>query len=127
MDKIIAKSIESASNNSKLRRFIKITKINDRVDPIVQLNLKLGGMPAFSGNKIQVIDDYYGVFSLIIKDINEARKFVHVEYYALALDEETEPVFEAMQNAVERGVKVRVLFDWFGSRRYPHYHKMKSQ
>jgi cardiolipin synthase len=126
MDRIIAKEIKKTSKNPRLAKYINNSKINERIKPFVQLNSKLGGMPAFDGNKIELLSDYYGTFGKIIKDINKAKKYVHIEFYALVLDEETEPVFEAMQKAVARGIKVRVLFDSFGSRKYPHYRKMKK-
>jgi cardiolipin synthase len=50
-----------------------------------------------------------------------------IEYFILALDETTQPLFDAMEAAVKRGVKVRVLFDAMGYRRYPNKRMMKQE
>jgi cardiolipin synthase len=43
------------------------------------------------------------------------------------MDDTTEILFEEMENAVKRGVKVRVLFDTIGSRGYPNLKEMKKR
>ncbi len=45
----------------------------------------------------------------------------------MALDDTTEPLFDALQAAVARGVTVRVLYDHIGSRKYPRYREMKRR
>lgn len=127
MDKIIAKYVKKALKNKSLSRFLNPQKISSRIEPFVRLNSNLGSFPVYSGNKLELITDYYGAFGHIIKDVNKAKKFIHIEYYALVFDDETEPVFDALEGAVKRGVKVRVLFDTYGSRKYPHYRKMKHK
>ena len=52
---------------------------------------------------------------------------MHIEYFALSRDEETECVFAAMERAVKRGIKVRVLMDHLGSRKYAHFKKMRAR
>ena len=48
--------------------------------------------------------------------IDEAQRYVHVEFYIMAWDDVTAPFFEACADASARGVTVRVLFDHLGSR-----------
>jgi len=125
MDKIIAKAVKKAQKNPKLAALLNPNKISDRIQPFANLNTNLGGLPVFSGNKVELLSDYGDAFGRIINDINRAQAFVHIEFFAMVYDEETEPVFDAMARAIKRGVKVRVLFDTLGSRKYPHYRKMK--
>lgn len=126
MDQIIAGAVEEAKANPAFRRFVHFD-VPERIKPFVNLNSVLGGMPAFSGNKIDLLSDYDGSIKRIIRDVDQAQKFVHIEFFIIVLDESTEPLFEAMAAAVERGVKVRVLFDAFGSRRYPKNRQMKHR
>jgi cardiolipin synthase len=92
-----------------------------RYAPFVRLSTNLGGMPAFGGNSVELLADFAGVFKRIAEDIDRAERFVHVEYFTVSRDEETEVVFAALERAHQRGVKVRMLMDHLGSRRYPHF------
>ncbi len=47
--------------------------------------------------------------------------------YAIAWDETTSIVFEALERAVARGVHVRLLFDHIGSQKYPGFRKLKRR
>ena len=95
--------------------------IPPRYAPLVRLGAHLGDLPAFSGNAVELLPDYQAVFQRLAEDIDQARKFVHVEFYAISRDEETEGVFAALEKAQRRGVTVRVLMDSLGSRPYPHF------
>ena len=59
--------------------------------------------------------------------IATAKKYVHVEFYILALDATTEPFFQALEDATARGVVVRVLFDHIACWRSVGYKKMKKR
>lgn len=101
------------------------TPIPARQTPFINLSANLGGMPAVDGNSVVLLDDYQAIFQRIAECIDSAERFVHVEYYALSLDDDTEVVFAAMKRAQQRGVKVRVLMDQLGSRKYRYYRKTR--
>jgi cardiolipin synthase len=125
MDYIIQKAVEEARSDAELRKFVHL-EVTDRIDHMVKLTNNLGGMPAFSSNKVDLIPGYDETFSSIAADIALAKDFVHIEFFITVLDPSTQAIFDAMEAAVKRGVKVRVLFDAFASRRYPGYRKMKK-
>ena len=56
-----------------------------------------------------------------------AERSVHVEFYIAALDATTEPFFDALRDAVGRGVTVRFLYDHLGSRKYPGHTRMNER
>jgi cardiolipin synthase len=97
-----------------------------RYEPFVRLNTNLAYMPAFGGNRVELLPDYKATFQCIAQEIDRAQRFVHIEYYTLSRDEETECVFAAMERAQRRGVKVRVLMDQLGSRKYPHFKETRA-
>ena len=101
--------------------------IPPRFEPFTQLASNLGGLAAVDGNSVELLDDYPAIFQRIAASIDTARRFVHVEYYALSSDAETECVFAALERAQRRGVKVRVLMDQFGSRKYPRYRRTRKR
>lgn len=75
-------------------------------------------------NTIEITSGYDEIIDEAIVKINAAQEYVYVEFYILALDTTTEPFFEALENAVKRGVVVRVLFDAWGSKKFPNFRKM---
>jgi cardiolipin synthase A/B len=87
--------------------------------PIVELNRKLGAMPLVGGNSAKIHTDYVESIEAMTEAVNAAKKYVHVEFYILAFDRTTVPFFEALRDAVERGVTVRVLMDHIAVLRAP--------
>src|SRR5437667_8270155 len=126
MDSLISKAIAEAEQQSELTALLQPV-IPPRYEPIITLNRNLGFLPAFGGNSVELLPQYNDNFKRIAEEIDAAKKFVHIEYFALSRDEETECVFAAMERAANRGIKVRVLMDHLGSRKYPKFKKMRAQ
>ncbi|KAA1419332.1 cardiolipin synthase [Nocardioides humilatus] len=91
---------------------------------VAELNRRLGALPMSGGNEVQLWPDYAGVINEMAAEVDRARSFVHVEFYITAWDEVTDPLFQALVRATERGVVCRMLFDHLGSRGIPGYHSM---
>lgn len=91
------------------------------MESLVQLNRNLGAMPLVTGNRADLLDDYLGSLESMAEAVDAATAYVHCEFYITALDETTRPFFQSLEAAVQRGVKVRVLFDHIGSARTPSY------
>ncbi len=53
-------------------------------------------------------------FARLVEDIDRATDQVYLETYLLSVDQETEPVLNALERAAARGVRVRVVVDGFG-------------
>lgn len=98
----------------------------DRASRIAELARGLGKMRAVKGNKVKVLPEYNKVISDIVREMNNATSEIHLEYFILALDNTTQPIFDAMEAAINRGVKVRVLFDGMGYKAYPRRREMKK-
>lgn len=102
----------------------KTTAPSAYLQTVVDLNQRLGALPLSSGNRVHLIEDYRGSIQAMAHEVRRAESFVHVEFYITAWDEVTDPLFQAMTEAVERGVDVRLLFDHLGSRGIPGYQEM---
>ena len=120
MDDLIRKAVVEARMRPEQASLLD-PPILSRYEPFVKLNTNLSDLPALGGNAVELLPDYQSVFERIARDIDGAQRYVHVEYFALSRDEETEGVFAAMERAQQRGVKVRVLMDHLGSRKYPNF------
>lgn len=94
---------------------------------VVVLNERLGAMPLVDGNEMTLLTDYLGSIAAMAKAIENASVRVHAEFYIVAWDDVTAPVFDAMVAATDRGVEVRLLFDHLGSRSIPGYSDMVAR
>ena len=86
-----------------------------RYEPLASLNARLSGMPALAGNTVELFTDYAGAIECIVRDIEAAQRYVHLEYFMFANDTMGAPVIDALVRAEERGVKCRVLIDHLGN------------
>jgi cardiolipin synthase len=88
---------------------------------VVELNSNLTAMPMVDGNSAHLIASYQGSIDAMTAEVDRAQKYVHVEFYILAHDQTTAGFFHALEAAVRRGVKVRVLLDHWASSRTRGY------
>ncbi|WP_328293173.1 cardiolipin synthase [Kineococcus sp. NBC_00420] len=93
---------------------------------LLGLNRRLTSLPCVSGDHRRLLPDGEFVGALAAA-VATAERSVHVEFYIAALDATTEPFFDALRDAVARGVTVRFLYDHLGSRKYPGHTRMNER
>ncbi|GAB3073446.1 cardiolipin synthase [Corynebacterium aquatimens] len=113
--------------HSSIPDFPKGTTLSDEKISMITLNRTLTGYPALDGRVLALWADYDKAMMRLASAIDDAEHYVHVEMYAQAWDQTTHIVFEALERAVARGVKVRVLFDQIGSQKYPGFKDFKKR
>ncbi|PYY40717.1 MULTISPECIES: cardiolipin synthase [unclassified Curtobacterium] len=91
------------------------------LESITRLNRQLGAMPLVGGNQAELYPHYDDAFAEMTNAVDDARRFVHVEFYIASLDPTTRPFFESLARARARGVTVRFLMDHWASKSYPHF------
>lgn len=84
---------------------------------IVEQNTALTSLPPTGGNSASLLADYRGSIDAMAAEIDAATRFVHVEFFIVGWDETTRGFFAAMERAVARGVRVRLLADHVATRR----------
>jgi len=97
------------------------------LEPIVELNRKLGAMPLVGGNTAVLHTEYEKSIEAMTEAVDAAKKYVHVEFYILSFDRTTVRFFDAMRDAVDRGVTVRVLMDHVAMLRSKGYNRTKRK
>ena len=97
------------------------------LESVVQLNRNLGSMPLVGDNRARLHGDYEETLAAMAADIDKATKYVHVEFYIISLDHTTAAFFDSLENAVKRGVTVRVLMDHIQSMRKPGFKETKRR
>ena len=73
------------------------------------------GIPAMSGNRLQLLDAAEPILRSIISDLDSAKRFCHLEFYIWTEGGMADEVGEALMRAAGRGVTCRVLLDAIGS------------
>ncbi|WP_062078682.1 cardiolipin synthase [Demequina globuliformis] len=86
---------------------------------VTHQNTSLTALPMVGGSRAQLLEDYQGSIDAMAEAIDEARDYVHIQFYIVAWDHTTRGFFAAMERAVQRGVTVRFLADHIASRRIP--------
>ena len=95
-------------------------------DSVVELNKTLGAMPLVGGNDADLYPDYRKSIAAMTEAVGKAERYVHVEFYILTRDETTKAFFNALKDAQDRGVKVRVLYDHIATARKPFFKATKQ-
>ena len=67
------------------------------------------------GNAIDLLHNGTDFFPALCQAIDDAKRMVHLETYIFNLDQTGRQVLDALQRACQRGVRVRVVIDGFGS------------
>ena len=98
----------------------------DWLRDVLILNAKLGWLDPVAGNRIELYTDYDASITAMATAVDRAKRFVHLEFYIVAWDDVTEPLFAALVAAVQRGVTVRLLYDHLASVRVDGYAEMLS-
>ncbi len=70
----------------------------------------------FNGNDVRLLRDGPENYPVWLKAIAQAERTVHLENYLLQDDDVGRAFAQALADAVRRGVKCRVLYDWLGCR-----------
>ena len=101
--------------------------INSEVDAIMRLNRALTGFPASQSTISALYTDYRQAIDALTAAVTTAERSVDIEMYITSWDDYTDPFFQACARAVERGVRVRLLFDHLGTLPYPGYIKLAGR
>ncbi|MEE4167236.1 MAG: cardiolipin synthase [Desulfocapsaceae bacterium] len=103
-------------NSLKKRAPVNWEYMSDRCNPLHRQAEKLIGIPALSGNNLQIIETPDEIIDAIITDINRAVSTCHLQFYIWHKGGKVDEVERALITAVERGVTCRILLDAIGSR-----------
>nr|WP_257998386.1 cardiolipin synthase [Zhihengliuella halotolerans] len=99
-----------------------LEQVSPAVASAVTLNRRLGAFPLDAGNGFEFVMDYRESLQRMTEAVDSARQYVHVQFYIIGDDPEyVSPFLDALERAVARGVKVRLLFDHLGTLRVKGY------
>lgn len=83
---------------------------------LILYNLESADAVYTDDNEIEIYTDGNNKFDALIDAINQAEKYIHIQYYIIKSDEVFHRIMEAVIRKVQEGVEVRVLYDSMGCR-----------
>jgi cardiolipin synthase len=92
------------------------SRVGSDYESMARMTSVVAGIPAHSGNALDLLAGADQTFSALIADIDQATRSCHLEFYIWFDGGRAELVAEALLRAAGRGVKCRVLVDAVGSR-----------
>ena len=108
---IVHKQLEDL-NDRKLTDSDLVNKYTD----LVKLNLKSNSLMTMD-NEIEIFHDGHEKFDSLINDIRAAQKEINIQYYIIKPDSLGKRLRNELTIKAKEGIKVRVLYDGFGSRK----------
>jgi cardiolipin synthase len=82
---------------------------------VMRVASKMGRAPLVQGNRVSLLVGAEKTYASLVEAIDAAQRQVHLEFYAFRKGKTTQVVIDALERAALRGVKVRLLYDAFGS------------
>ena len=87
---------------------------------LIRLLLKNGNAFLTEGNQTKILNNGAATFSAIFSAIQNAKSFIHMEYYILREGELAQNLLSLLTKKVKEGVIVRIIFDGVGSWNLSH-------
>ncbi len=110
--------IKLEQESIKLNNVLKDDKESYAQKRVVSLLLNTGEFPFTTNNNIEVYVDGNQKFDNLLKDIKEAKDYIHLEYFIIKESIIGNKIKEALIEKAKQGVKVRILYDNVGCWRF---------
>ena len=90
-------------------------ELSDSSRQLITLVNKLAVPHMFEGNDIEIFTSGQEKFNALLRDIEDAKEYIHVQYFIIEHDEVGIQLLEALMKKAREGVQVRLLYDYIGS------------
>src|SRR5262249_27187070 len=108
--------LTEAQSEAVLENLKKRSPETSIFDRHVAVEESVAGNPLNVGNKATLLEDGAAAYPAMLAAIKSAKRNVHVEVYIFEEDEAGQKFAEALMERARAGVKVRVIYDAFGSK-----------
>lgn len=112
----VRRPVERWLHGLRTRKAVDWAAQGPECEPLAKLTQSSLGVPALSGNRLQLISETDDVFRSLIADIDAARRTCQMVFYIWHPGGWADEVAAALLRAAQRGVTCRVLVDAVGSR-----------
>ena len=109
--------IADQEKNLATREFLKNNPEYKRYDDIIKLNLMSSKAVYTVDNEVELFFSGEDKFIALLESIDNAKKYIHMEYYIFHSDQIGKKVIDALAKKAGEGVEVKLLVDGMGGRR----------
>lgn len=116
------KRMVSRRNKRRLKKYEVVRRVDmGRLtlsrESVQQIRLahSLTGAIYYPGNKVEIFTTGRDKFESLLRDIDGAERYIHLQYYIFEDDQIGCRVKDALMRKARQGVKVRVIYDHIGS------------
>ena len=88
-------------------------------EKLMLYNLETSGAVLTGDNQVDIFTDGEKKFDDLIKEMEQAREYIHIQYYIIKYDEVFKRMIPVLKKKAGEGVKVRILYDGMGGRFMP--------
>lgn len=81
---------------------------------VIQLFKNTNQALLFEGNQIEIFTEGYGKLQALIRELNQARQHIHLEYYIFENDAIGRLIKDILIDKAHSGIKVRLIYDDVG-------------
>lgn len=89
-------------------------QVKDYVD-LIKMNMSSSGAVYTQNNDVQAFIEGKEKFDALLRDIENAKEFIHIEYYIIQNDELGKKLLDLLTRKASEGVEVKLLYDAMGS------------
>ena len=89
-------------------------EVNATYKQLMQLNLKVDQALCTNNNEVKIYTDGKEKYEDLLRDLQEAKQYIHLLYFIIGNDQIGEAVFKVIKAKKEEGLEVNVLFDALG-------------
>ena len=101
------------------RNILNIEEVGNRYVKCMKLAERIGNVPVSFYTETRVLTNGDETFSHMFEELKKAKHHIHLEYYIVRNDRIGQRLKELLILKAKEGVKVRFLYDAFGSRKLP--------
>lgn len=104
---------------------IKYDEENPYISNLIEMNIKGGSFPYRRNNSIKVFHEGASKFAALLDDIENAKSFIHMEYYLMHDDRLGTLIMKALAKKAKEGVEIKLLYDGMGNAsNLPHFRRI---
>lgn len=85
------------------------------LDQLIAMMTQSGGSIYERNNQVKLFIDGIEKFNHVVTDIEQAKSYIHIEYFCYEMDDLGSAIRDKLYEACQRGVKVKILLDGWGS------------
>ncbi|MBU0439238.1 cardiolipin synthase [Staphylococcus succinus] len=128
IEMIVKEQLEALKNDEFSKGNHQIVKFKDMVQMLLYNNAAF----LTTDNNLKIFTDGKEKFDALIKDIYDAQDYIHIQYYIFRNDGLGNRILRALEQKLEEGLEVKMLYDDMGSRTlslkdFKSFHKKGGQ